>query len=67
MAHTDSKFLTITEVSRITGYCVSYLRELAKRGIVKPERTSTGVRLFTGADVGELKARRDRLVARLHG
>jgi DNA-binding transcriptional MerR regulator len=61
MGHVEARFLTITEVSRVTGYCVSHLRELVNRGIVRPERTNTGVRLFTNDDVGRLKARRARI------
>jgi DNA-binding transcriptional MerR regulator len=53
-------FLTITAVSRATGYCVSTLRELADTGVVNVERTDTGVRLFTRKDVGRLQARRER-------
>ena len=64
MANTEARFLTITEVSRMTGYCVSYLRELVDRGIVTPARTSTGVRLFTREDVSHLQARRRRALSR---
>jgi DNA-binding transcriptional MerR regulator len=53
-------FLTITAVSRATGYAVSTLRELTDSGVVKVERTNTGVRLFTREDVGRLQARRER-------
>ena len=59
MTQAEPKYLTITEVSRITGYCVSHLRALVDRGVVSPARTNGGVRLFTREDVGRLQARRD--------
>ena len=64
MNQPEPTFLTITEVSRITGYCVSHLRELVDRDVVKAARTSTGVRLFTREDVGRLQARRERTAKR---
>lgn len=57
----QAKFLTITAVSRETGYCINTLRELADRGVVKPQRTDNGVRLFTREDVGRLQARREQM------
>jgi DNA-binding transcriptional MerR regulator len=57
-------FLTITAVSRATGYCINTLRDLADRGIVNPQRTDNGVRLFTREDVGRLQARREQMAKR---
>jgi hypothetical protein len=61
MSKNDQTFLTITEVSRITGYCVSHLRKMVDQDVVSPARTNTGVRLFTPEDVGRLRARRERV------
>lgn len=60
----QAKFLTITAVSRETGYCINTLRDLADRGVVNPQRTDTGVRLFTREDVGRLQARREQMLKR---
>jgi hypothetical protein len=53
------KFLTISETSLATGYSVEHLRELCKKGVVRPERIALG-RLFSQADVRTLRARREK-------
>jgi hypothetical protein len=60
------KFLTISETSLATGYSVEHLRELCKKGVVRPERIALG-RLFSQADVRTLRARRARTVTTKQG
>lgn len=67
----ESKIFQTMEVCRLTGYSPKTLYLLADRGIVNPQRTSSGVRIWTEADIAIIRAHREAMrpqrLARLYG
>lgn len=58
LQQTNTPHVTISEVSRRVGYSVDTLRDLEERGVVRPFRTSSRLRLYSLADVAALECYR---------
>lgn len=58
-----SEVLTVSEAARRLKVADGTVRRLADRGVLKVQRTSTGMRLFDRSDVDRVAAARERRAA----
>jgi len=57
---TDPKILMTTEMTRVTGYSPKTLYHLANSGVANPQKTSTGVRIWSQSDIDAINAHREK-------